>query len=118
MRNLSILFSVLSFTVFLFGICMYFITKDRNVALFTAITTVLFILSSSFINSLSIQSEDEKIRIDHQKDEEYSSLWRRIDEVNSDAFNQVLESNRTYNSRLDSIWDEVENLKNSSSKRK
>lgn len=118
MRNLSILFSVLSFTVFLFGMCLWMITNDNNIVKFTGLVTVLLLLSSSFINGLAIQSEEDRIIKEKTADETYDSLYRRLDEVEQDTFDRIADCNRDFDHRINSIWSDVEHLRKDSTKRK
>lgn len=113
MRNLSLMFAILSFTILVFGIIAFFVTKDRQILQIAGIGTVLFILSSTFVNALSIPSEESKINSDNARNSEYDTLWRRLDENERESIDHLNRIQTNFDNRLDDIWNTVYTLKES-----
>lgn len=118
MRNVSLLFSILSFTIFLFSVVMFFLTKDQAVVRFGLITTLLFVIATTVFNGLAIQSEEDKLKDDQARDRFEDHVWRRIEDTERSAFEDVANCNRSFESRLDSVWNEIESLRRDAPKRK
>jgi hypothetical protein len=108
MRNLSLMFAILSFTVLVFGIITFFVSKDKQVLQIAGIGTVLFILGSSFVNALSIPSDVEKARAEQTQDSQFDALWHRMDAVETNNFNDLDRLSRDFDSRVSSIWRDLD----------
>jgi hypothetical protein len=110
MKNLSLLFSILSFTIFLFAAVVSFITKDQQVIRFGFLTCILFLIITTIFNALALESTESQLEEKHRRESDEDKIWDRFDDLDRSIFDHAAEINRNFDNRLDSIWSEIERL--------
>jgi hypothetical protein len=110
MKNLSLLFSILSFTIFLFAAVVSFITKDQQVIRFGFLTCILFLIITTIFNALALESTESQLEEKHRRESDEDKIWDRFDDLDRSIFDHTAAINRNFDDRLDSIWNEIERL--------
>jgi hypothetical protein len=105
------MFSILSFTVFVFGMVLFLVSQDNTVVKFTAVCVTAFLIANGLCNALSMKTEEQKL-LEHNKFEhEINTLWTRITEIDRNIFDEAERSSRVFNDEISAVWRDVETLR-------
>lgn len=110
MRNVSLMFSVLSFAVFILSVFLYFITDDKNVISLCLIAVGALIITTTFMNAQALETDEARIRKEYDSNDQIKELWTRLSEVERNLYDNIEETNRSFDSRVSSIWDDIARL--------
>lgn len=107
MRNISILFSSISATVFVFGLILYFVTHDPITLKFTGIAVAALLVATAFIVSFALESNECKIRRQHEYNNDQETIWNKFNESERSMLEELTNSERAFSDRVHALWNEV-----------
>jgi uncharacterized membrane protein len=110
MRNLSLMFSVISSVVFILTVFLFFITDDKNVLSLFVIAVISLMITSGFMTASTLETDEQRVRREYDANDQIKELWTRLSEVERNLYDNIEETNRSFDSRVSSIWDDIGRL--------
>lgn len=111
MRNFSIVLSILGFAFLLFGTVMSFWIADPALAKATTFIYGILITVSLFLVANSLPSAEDKLRCENSRDEHESSIWRRIEDVERNFYDEIERTNRRLDDASTDVFRELDTVR-------
>jgi len=113
MRNVSLLFSFITLSFFILVTIFYLITEDKTSIEFGWFSVLFFLILSTLSNSLTFDTDEDKIKEKYERDNEHDRLYDRISSVESQMFEDLANQYRKNDDATDALWREIHKINDS-----